>query len=136
MRRMRRAARPINVRRRLNPKAERNLASYYPWIRSCLARGKGIIASVPARFSTLGGYAGRNRRNGVGSRPGLGFLVGRAATVPALVWKWNEGRREAPTLGPVRPREIARASSKPRMSACAAEDFWVFGGKEFRFAYV
>jgi len=29
-------------------------------------RGSGEIASVLARFSTLGGYASRDRRNGVG----------------------------------------------------------------------
>lgn len=32
-------------------------------------RRAGIIASAPARFSTLEGYAGRNQRNGVGFSP-------------------------------------------------------------------
>src|SRR6201992_4227506 len=35
------------------------------WLLSC--EGRGIIASVSARFSTLEGYAGRHWRNGVGS---------------------------------------------------------------------
>jgi hypothetical protein len=63
-------------------------------------RGSGEIASVLARFSTLEGYASRNRRNGVGfSRL---KAEKRPATVSVLVWKWNEGRREAGTWAFVR----------------------------------
>ena len=55
-----------------------------------------------ARFSTLEGYASRNRRNGVGfSRL---KAEKRPATVSVLVWKWNEGRREAATWALVRLR--------------------------------
>ena len=74
-----------------------------------------------ARFSTLEGYASRNRRNGVGfSRL---KAEKRPATVLVLVWKWNEGRREAATWAFVRVR-IQRALNgmKSREGLCAAEN--------------
>jgi hypothetical protein len=65
-------------------------------------RREAIFASVLARFSTLESYASRNRRNGVGfSRI---KAEKRPTTVSVLVWKWNEGRREAATWAFVRVR--------------------------------
>jgi hypothetical protein len=55
-----------------------------PRIRSHLAEGRGNVDRIGARaFSTSEGYAGRNRRNGVG----LNRLIAgkRAATVAVLV---------------------------------------------------
>ena len=69
-------------------------ARQVPGLALILRRAGDYIASVPARFSTLEGYASRNRRNGVGFSRNAGK---RPATVPVLVWEWNEGRREAAT---------------------------------------
>ena len=87
-----------------------------------------------ARFSTLEGYASRNRRNGVGfSRL---KAEKRPATVSVLVWKWNEGRREAATWAFVRVRigKGALYSMRSREGLRAAEcrlGLKVFGVRSF-----
>jgi len=66
----------------------------------------------------LEGYASRNRRNGVGfSRL---KAEKRPATVSVLVWKWNEGRREAATWAFVRVRiDKVRLTARKAEKACA-----------------
>ena len=55
----------------------------------------------------------------------------RPATVPVLVWKWNEGRREAATWASVRVRAERCAYRQRGPKACArlnagwAKGFWV-----------
>ncbi len=70
-------------------------------------------------------------RAGIGETESAPVVNGRATTVPVLVWKWNEVRREAPTLGHVRPRAIARAPNRPEMSGCACNDFECFAVRSF-----
>ena len=82
------------------------------------------------------GYASRNRRNGVGfSRL---KAEKRPATVSVLVWKWNEGRREAATWASVRVRADFFAPRKESRRDLRAAEEWVgvkgLWGKEFQFA--
>ena len=60
--------------------------------------------------------------------PTTDFWAGRSTTVPVLVWKWNEGRREAAILGfCARACECAWVQGSPERLCVAEEIFGVLG---------
>lgn len=92
-----RAARPVLGWQGLKPRAGSSEAGQTgPRIGSLLAEGRGKSHRC-SRVLHLGGLCEPEpaKRSG----PFQGTQGKRPATVPALVWKWNEGRREAATTG-------------------------------------